>query len=144
VNVNNWDVELRHGREGWKKNIKMESLQDLKDTEFVHFMGDVSYKTTINVNDKDRKVLNLGKVWGVNQLLINGQPCDIKWFGNRIYDITDKLHQGENTIEVIVTTTMGNYMKTLTDNPTAQKYTMRKNREQPIVSMGLVGPVTLY
>jgi hypothetical protein len=144
VNVNNWDVELRHGREGWKKNIKMESLQDLKDTEFVHFMGDVSYKTVINITDKDRKVLNLGKVWGVNQLLINGQPCDIKWFGNRIYDITDKLHQGENTIEVIVTTTMGNYMKTLTDNPTAQKYTMRKNREQPIVSMGLVGPVTLY
>ena len=43
-----------------------------------------------------------------------------------------------------VVTTMGNYMKTLTDNPTAQKWTNRKNKEQPTQSMGLQGPVTLY
>jgi hypothetical protein len=39
---------------------------------------------------------------------------------------------------------MGNYMKTLTDNPTAQKFTVRGTKDQPIQSMGLIGPVTLY
>jgi len=43
-----------------------------------------------------------------------------------------------------VTTTMGNYMKTLTDNPTAQKFTVLKTKDQPIQSMGLAGPVTIY
>ena len=35
-------------------------------------------------------------------------------------------------------------MKTLKNNPTAQKWTNTKNKVQPIQSMGLVGPVTLY
>ena len=47
-------------------------------------------------------------------------------------------------IEIRVATTMGNYMKTLKDNPTAQKYTVLKTKNQPIQSMGLIGPVTLY
>ena len=39
---------------------------------------------------------------------------------------------------------MGNYMKTLTDNKTAQKFTVLKSKDQPIQSMGLVGPVSVY
>jgi hypothetical protein len=39
---------------------------------------------------------------------------------------------------------MGNYMKSLTDNPIAQYWTNEKNKNQPLQSMGLVGPVTLY
>lgn len=35
-------------------------------------------------------------------------------------------------------------MKTLKDNPTAQKYTVFKNKNQPIQSMGLVGPVWIF
>lgn len=39
---------------------------------------------------------------------------------------------------------MGNYMKSLTDNPIAQKWTNNPRRPQPAQSMGLVGPVTIY
>jgi hypothetical protein len=39
---------------------------------------------------------------------------------------------------------MGNYLKTLTENETAQKFTVLKTKNQPIQSMGLIGPVTLY
>lgn len=39
---------------------------------------------------------------------------------------------------------MGNYMKSLTDNPIAQYWTNEKNKIQPLQSMGLIGPVTLY
>ena len=39
---------------------------------------------------------------------------------------------------------MGNYMKSLTGNPIAQYWTNEKNKVQPIQSMGLIGPVTMY
>ena len=68
----------------------------------------------------------------------------MKWYGNRIYDISRFLQMGPNEIEIRVTTTMGNYMKTLINNKTAQKFTVLKNQNQPIQSMGLIGPVTLY
>ena len=142
--VNDWVVELRHCREQWKKSMHMPQLKDLKDTEFVYFTGEAIYRTTLHVTDSKRKILNLGKVWGVNELYINGQSCGVKWFGERIYDISDYLKVGENKIEVRVATTMGNYMKTLKDNPTAQKYTVLKNKNQPIQSMGLVGPVWIF
>jgi len=47
-------------------------------------------------------------------------------------------------LEVKVTTSMGNYMKTLKDNGVAQKWTNERRQDQPIQSMGLLGPVRLY
>jgi hypothetical protein len=47
-------------------------------------------------------------------------------------------------MEIGVITTMGNYMKTLTDNPTAQKFTVLTTKNQPLQPMGLLGPVTMY
>jgi hypothetical protein len=144
LTIENWDLELRHGHEKWTKTTHLDTLKDLKNTEFVNFMGEVTYRTRILVNDTTRNILNLGKVWGINELKVNGKSCGIKWFGRRIYDLTGLLTKGENQIEIRVVTTMGNYMKTLTDNKVAQKFTMRKNREQPIQSMGMIGPVSLY
>jgi hypothetical protein len=68
----------------------------------------------------------------------------VTWYGNRLYDVSGKLHAGENVIEIHVVTTMGNYMKTLTDNKAVQHWVNRPGRPQPIQSMGLAGPVTLY
>ncbi|MPM80925.1 hypothetical protein SDC9_127976 [bioreactor metagenome] len=121
----------------------METLQDLKDTEHVRFTGTVVYKKRIQIHKKGA-ILNLGKVSGVSELFVNGKSQGVKWYGNRIYKLGDDVKTGENEIEVHVITTMGNYMQALTDNPTAQKYTNRKGREQEIQSMGLVGPVTVY
>ena len=39
---------------------------------------------------------------------------------------------------------MGNYMKSLTDNPVAQYWTNAGNKNQPLQSMGMTGPVTYY
>lgn len=88
--------------------------------------------------------LNLGKVWGISELFVNGNSCGVKWYGNRIYDVKNFLKKGSNNLEIRVITTMANYMKTLTDNKTAQKFLVLKNKDQPIQSMGLVGPVMLY
>jgi hypothetical protein len=139
-----WDVDLRHSIEGTVETTRMETPTDLKDTDYVHFTGTVVYRKTITVHDTAGATLNLGKVYGLSEVKINGADCGVTWYGNRIYDISEKLHVGENEIEIQVVTTMGNYMKTLTDNKVAERWVNRPGRPQPLQSMGLAGPVTLY
>lgn len=139
-----WEVELHHSREGGVKKISMNQLQDLKETEYSSFTGTVIYRIKTTAGDHIPEYLNLGKVWGVSEVSVNGKACGVKWYGNRIYKIGALMQKGENELEIRVITTMGNYMKTLTDNPTAQKFTVLRTKDQPIQSMGLIGPVTLY
>jgi hypothetical protein len=139
-----WEVELHHSREKQVKTVQMETLKDLKETEFVNFTGTVIYRKKFEPGLLNQVALNLGQVFGVSEVTVNGKPCGVKWYGKRIYDITSYLQPGINDLEIRVTTTMGNYMKTLTDNPTAQKFTVLKTKDQPIQSMGLVGPVMFY
>lgn len=140
----NWDVEFRHSRENWVKNLKMDTLKDIKDTEFVNFTGTAVYRKIIQSEGSGKTILNLGQVFGVSEVLVNGQSCGTKWYGRRIYNLAPFLKKGPNELEIRVVTVMGNYMKTLTDNKTAQKFTNQKTKDQPIQSMGLIGPVTIY
>jgi hypothetical protein len=139
-----WEVEFRHSRENWIKTLKMEPLRDIKETEFVNFTGTAVYRKKMNFTDPKTTFLNLGQVYGVSEVFMNGKSCGVKWYGRRIHNITPFLQKGSNDLEIRVTTTLGNYMKTLKDNPTAQKFTVLKTKDQPIQSMGLVGPVTFY
>jgi len=110
----------------------------------VHFAGTIIYRNYIVITSGKPSYLNLGKVHGISGLKVNGSDCGVKWYGRRIYSVTDKLVPGKNQVEIKVITTMGNYMKSLTDNPIAQYWTNEKNKIQPVQSMGLIGPVTLY
>ena len=80
----------------------------------------------------------------VCELMVNGVSAGVQWYGRRVYRIGNLLKSGANVLEVRVTTSMGNYMKTLKDNGVAQKWTNEKRQDQPIQSMGLLGPVRLY
>ena len=143
--LNGWKLEFHHCRDGSIKTLETNTLKDIKDIrDFVHFAGTVIYRNYIVITDKKPSYLNLGKVYGISELKVNGKDCGIKWYGRRIFRIADKLVPGKNPIEIKVTTTMGNYMKSLTDNPIAQYWTNEKNKIQPIQSMGLIGPVTIY
>ncbi len=139
-----WKVELTHSREGWSKLIDMDSPTDLKETQWVNFTGTISYKKTVNVENPADTILNLGRVWGVAELKVNGQECGTRWYGDQTFDLSKVLRAGSNEIEVKVTTTLLNYMKTLKDNKTAQYWTVEGTKDQPLSSMGMVGPVTLY
>jgi hypothetical protein len=142
--LESWDVEFRHSCENTVEDTHMYVLEDLKDTQYVNFTGVVIYRKKVNISKLQNTILNLGKVWGIAEVKVNGEDCGMNWYGNRIYDISNKLKIGENDIEIYVITTMGNYIQTLTDNKIAQKWTNRPGRPQPKQSMGLVGPVVLY
>jgi hypothetical protein len=88
--------------------------------------------------------MDLGKVFGVCELLINSENAGVRWYGRRIYRIGKFIRNGKNTIEVRVTTTAGNYLKSLKDNAIGQYWTNQGRTIQPIQSIGLAGPVTIY
>jgi hypothetical protein len=140
-----WNAEFRHCHDSSVKALKIETLVDIRDIpEFVSFAGTIIYRNYIRIGDNKPSYLNLGKVFGISELKINGKDCGVKWYGRRIYMVRDHLVTGDNLIEIKVTTTMGNYMKSLTENPVAQYWTNEKNKVQPLQSMGMTGPVTLY
>jgi hypothetical protein len=82
----------------------------------------------------------------VSEVLGNGQSLGVQYFGRRIYELSPALREGDNDLEVRVTTTMGNYLKTFTreENPTTWVYLNHPRREQPLQPMGLLGPILLY
>ena len=142
--LSDWSLEFHHSLEHWIKTATADTLKDLKETEWKSFTGDVVYRTDVEVDDPEGMVLNLGKVYGVASLKVNGIDCGTSWYGRRIYDLSNVLHKGWNRIEVTVTTTMGNYLQTWKENRIAQQWTNRPGRPQPVQSMGMAGPVTLY
>ncbi len=140
-----WNLELIHCRNEEIELTKLETLQDLKDIpEYAHFSGTVIYRKNIFLNEDLASYMNLGQVYNISRVIINGKDAGIKWYGNHIYDIAAYVKEGENDIEIHIITLMGNYMKSLTDNPNAQYWTNLDRKNQPLVSMGLLGPVTLY
>jgi len=141
---NKWIVEFHHS-DGSLKNTEMNELADLKNLpDYAHFSGTVIYRSTFQVADVNSvHYLNLGKVFGISEVSINGENAGTQWYGRRIYQTDGLLHKGNNSIEIKVVTVMLNYMKTLVDNKVAQYWTNEKRNDQPLQSMGLVGPVTI-
>lgn len=140
-----WMAEFRHCHDGSVRDEEIGTLKDLKEMPgYVNFSGTIIYRNTFFCHETTGVTINLGKVYGTSELIINGRSCGVKWYGRRIYSASRYLHRGENTLEIIVTTSMGNYMKSLTDNPIAQYWTNAGNKNQPLQSMGLIGPVRFY
>ena len=147
----NWDVTLCHSLLYDTTNAHFDTLFDLKDNEtYQHFCGTIVYHKTINCDRDDAHnvstILDLGLVEGVSEVFVNGQSVGVQYYGRRIHDITDYLQEGENDLEVRVTTTMGNYLKTFSreENPTTWIYVNHPRRDQPLQPQGLLGPVKLY
>lgn len=139
-----WEVEFHYSLENKIEKNHMYVLEDLKGTKYIDFSGTVKYQKQFNIESNCKIALNLGKVWGVAVVIVNGKNCGVSWYGNRIYDISDKLQIGQNEIEIQVVTTMGNYLQTMKDNKIAQRWTNSSSKPQPKQSMGLAGPVTIY
>ncbi|WP_262919223.1 glycosylhydrolase-like jelly roll fold domain-containing protein [Niabella hibiscisoli] len=139
-----WAVSFNH-IDGTKNTTVFNKLIDLKETaEYRDFAGTVVYKNKLTVTDKKVSHIDLGNVQGISQLFLNGKDLGTRWYGRHLYNVLSYLKQGENDIEIKVTTTMGNYMKSLSDNPVAQYWTNGKRKPQPVWSLGLIGPVTLF
>jgi hypothetical protein len=146
-----WNVTLCHSLLHDTINAQFDSLFDLKDNEeYQHFCGTIVYRKTICMDRDDvhtvSTILDLGLVEGVSEVLVNGQSLDEQYFGRRLYDLSEAIHAGQNDLEIRVTTTIGNYLKTFSreENPTTWIYVNHPRRDQPLQPMGLLGPVRIF
>jgi len=135
--ITGWSVEWQH-IDGTNIRSEMVELKDVKEVAaYATFSGLIIYRKTINLESD--KMLDLGKVYGVSELSVNGVSKGVQWYGRRVFNLA----KGENRLEITVTVTMGNYLKSLTKNPVAQYWTNEKKKDQPIQSMGMAGPVIM-
>jgi hypothetical protein len=136
--ITNWDVKFEHAN-GTVFNRKMDKLIDFStsdDKELNTFSGTVTYSTQFE-NTVNLKFIQLGEVnEAVTELAINGKSAGMRWYGIHCYDVSDLLKEGQNTLEIKLTTTLANYCRSLTDNPTAARWTA--NYKTPFPS-GLEG-----
>jgi hypothetical protein len=137
-----WDVELRPaGGTPFRRHFP--ELFDLSlaadDPEVAGFGGVALYRAEFDWTDESRTVLGLGTVHGVSTVKLNGKDLGTRWWGRHLYDAEGALAKGRNVLEVEVTTTLGNRMRSLKDNPVAKSWSWWF----PPIPMGLVGPVRL-
>ena len=136
-----WHLSLHHAIEGWTRDTVMQQLCDLRQTQFKDFAGTITYTTHIPFDIDSMgtdPIFDLGEVYDICELIVNGTSCGVKWYGERIYDnVAPLLHPGDNTIEIKVTTTLNNYVHTLTDDKVIQHFVIKRN--VPTTPAGLVG-----
>ncbi|MBP5541657.1 MAG: glycoside hydrolase family 2 [Bacteroidales bacterium] len=151
-----WHVTLSHAIEGWTRDTVMQELCDLRETQFKDFSGTIVYTARFHLDSitddtlqdvtytpESLEDIDLGQVYDICELTVNGTPCGVRWYGERIYNnLGGLLHAGGNVIEIKVTTTLNNYVHTLTDNGVVQHFVLKRN--VPTTPAGLVGPVSFY
>jgi hypothetical protein len=135
-----WSVELEHV-DGTRRSVKLDTLVDFAERdELKAFAGVIWYELAVPIaRPGDLGYLDLGKVHGVSEVVLNGRNLGVKWYGAHRYELAGAAKEGTNLLRVKVTTTLGNYMKSLTENKDGIKW-MKK---QPLYPVGLVGPVGL-
>ena len=111
----NWQVNF-HENGGYKGNIKLDSLVDWslhpKDS-INYYSGTASYKKSFSLNANQVKEgtninLNLGEVYIVADIKINGKKVAVSWMPPFEVDISEFATIGENRIEIELTNQWSN------------------------------------
>jgi hypothetical protein len=121
--------------------VTLDGLQDLGLTEGLQdFAGTATYRAEFfSTGSAATRFLDLGKVHGVSEVVLNGSPLGCRWYGRHNFLLVEGLRSGRNSVEIRVTTVLGNYCKSLKDNGALQRWV----RGIPAQPMGLLGPVRL-
>ena len=134
-----WQVELRHV-DGTRSERTLNEPIDFKDDESLRaFAGTAVYRGAFTAPSAAYAFLDLGPVNGISSVTLNGKTLGVKWYGCHRYAIGATLKNGENRLEIQITTVLGNYCKSLESNAVTKKWVGR----QPWQSAGLRGPVRL-
>ena len=135
-----WKLTLKDV-DGKSRSLILDKLIDFSQREDLKtFAGTIIYENAFKLADeKNVKYLQLGETHGVAEIKINNQKIGMQWYGDPVYDISRFVKKGNNTIQVKLITTLGNYMKSLKDNKVAQTWTSH----QPFFSIGMLGSVRI-
>ena len=134
-----WNLRMEH-LNGITKEKSIATPFDLAvDASTQSFAGYLYYEKKIQ-GDTSSNWLDLGKVFGVSEVTVNGENLGCHWYGRHLYRLPEHIAKAaEKNIQVKITPTLGNYFKSNPENKTGQRWTMN----QPWQSVGLIGPVRL-
>jgi len=91
INLGNWDD---HGLEGYSGGVRY-------GRTFIHDTG---------TRPGERVLLDLGRVRGTAEARVNGAVIGARIWAPYTFDLTERLQQGDNTLEVIVYNTLAPYL----------------------------------
>ena len=118
-----WAITLEHVN-GSSNKMQLDNLVDFKEDERLKtFAGVARYEKVFKLPDPENfRYIDLGIVKGVSEVILNGKSLGIKWYGFHRFSLDGVLIKDENKIEIRVTTVLGNYLKSLKDNPVTKKW----------------------
>lgn len=137
-----WEVTFDHAVQNSPFTLKMKELMDIglsEEERLNRFAGVITYRSTIEAGDESRCMLDLGDVFGIPEVWLNGKYVGVSWYGKHTFDLSEALVSGNNQLEIKVTTHLGNYLRGAPRNTPAGRYSWW----YPVESMGLLGPVSL-
>jgi len=136
-----WRVYLEHV-DGSTRSLTLDTLVDFNTRDDLRsFAGVIRYEATVELPGRAAtgKQLDLGKVFGVSEVTFNSRELGARWYGHHRYELGDPIQTGPNAITIRVSTTLGNYLKSLPNNKDGAKWL----KKQPYYPMGLIGPVRI-
>ena len=134
----------------------LESLTEHADAGVKYFSGTAKYTKSFAAPaawfaDNDTLQLELGGVYDLAEVTLNGKPLGVTWKPPYRYDVTRALKPGENQLEVRVTNewtnriqgdaVLGESQRVL--SPRVPRFQFRPGRPVDLAPSGLVGPVTI-
>jgi hypothetical protein len=137
IELKEWTLRLEHinGTE-YVRNIT--SLFDMASDETTRsFAGHLYYEKQLPVDNSKYNWIDLGKVYGVSEVSIDGEKLGCRWYGRHLYRLP--YQSGGKKLQIKITTTVGNFLKSSPKNETGQGWT----RGQQWSPVGLIGPVKL-
>ena len=148
-----WQVSFSKDM-GAPENITFDSLilwNNSDNPEIKYYSGMASYKNTFVVNDKmisgNCVYLDLGEMYNVAEIIINGKSHGTCWKKPFIKDIKENIKPGINEIEIRVVNLWPNRLIGDQFLPENERYTetnMKKfKKDTPLLPSGLKGPVRL-
>jgi len=137
-----WEVSFEHiNGQTFERNFdELKEFGTSSDTQLNTFAGTVTYKTIFS-SDKSAKWVQLGKLnKGVIEVFLNGEKVGLNWYRKPVFNIENAVKPGENLLEIKYTTVLSNYVMSIENSPTAERWT----RGYEKIPAGLEGEVTLY
>lgn len=144
-----WSLNCQLAGSGERFATTLETLSDLSVLEnprLSEFGGRIVYENTFNVDpdlhsEASGVWIDLGSINGSAVVSINGKNVGTYWYGKPIFEVSDALVAGSNTLTVEVSTVLANQLRAKNQNkPAAER---RWAWWYPPIRMGLEGPVTL-
>jgi hypothetical protein len=147
-----WTVTFDAKMNGPQKTLQWLSLQDwsqLQDSTIRYYSGTVTYNQTFNwkSNSTANVWLNVGKVYNMAEVFVNGVNCGVAWTAPYRVDISKALKPGVNQIKIAVTNTWANRLMGDHRLPKEKQTTWTnapyRLEGKPILPAGLIGPAVI-